>query len=176
MEKKPTTSEWIEVRSSKIHNKGVFAAKDIPKGTKIIEYVGEKVTKKESDKISDSEIELSKSNPNELGSVYLFTLNKNWDINGNVSYNTARLINHSCNPNCESDIIYGKIWVISTKNIKKGQELGYDYGYDIDDYEEHPCHCGSKNCIGYIVNSNQWIKLRKKLRWKKKKRLRKKIK
>lgn len=169
MEKKPTTSEWIIVKESKIHNKGIFASQDIKKGTKIIEYVGELVTKKESDDISDSEVELSKSNPQELGAVYIFTLNKNYDINGNVPYNTARLINHSCDPNCESDIINGKIWIKAKRDIKKGDELGYDYGYDIENYEDHICKCGSKNCIGYIVNSDYWINLRKKLRWKKKK-------
>jgi SET domain-containing protein len=169
-DKEPTKSEWIEVKSSSIHNKGIFAAKDIPKDTKIIEYVGKKVSKAESNEISDREIEKSKSNPEEFGSVYLFTLNKNTDINGNVSWNTARLINHSCDPNCESDIIKGKVWIKATKNIKKGEELGYDYGYDIANYEDHVCKCGSKNCIGYIINSDQWINLRKKLRKQKKKK------
>jgi len=168
----PTTSEWIEVRESKIHNKGIFAARDIPKGTKIIEYVGIKVTKKEANEISDHEIELSKSNPEELGSVYLFTLDKNHDVNGNVPHNTARLINHSCDPNCESDVINNKIFIKASRDIKKGQELGYDYGYDVENYEDHPCKCGSKNCVGYIVNSDQWIKLRKKLRKKKKRKIR----
>ena len=170
----PTKSEWIEVKSSSIHNKGIFAAKDIPKDTKIIEYVGKKVSKSESNEISDKELEKSKSNPEELGSVYLFTLNKNTDINGNVSWNTARLINHSCDPNCESDIIKGKVWIKATRNIKKGEELGYDYGYDIANYEDHICKCGSKNCVGYIINSDQWINLRKKLRKQKKKKLTKK--
>src|SRR3989344_8845441 len=168
-EKKATTSEWIEIQNSKIHNKGVFAAKDIPKGTKVIEYVGNKVSKHESDLISDKELELSKSNPESHGSVYIFTLNKKYDIDGNVSWNTARLFNHSCDPNCETDIINDKIWVIAVKNIKKGEEISYDYGYDLDNWKEHLCKCGAKNCIGYITDSENWIKLRKKLRWKKKK-------
>jgi len=171
-EREPITSEWIEIRQSKIHNKGVFAAKDISKGTKIIEYVGKIVSKKESEDISDKEIEFSKSNPETKGAVYIFTLNKKYDINGNVSWNTARLINHSCDPNCESDVIYGKVWISAIKNIKKGEELSYDYGYDLDDWENHPCICGSKNCIGYITDSENWIKLRKKFRWKKRKRVR----
>ena len=165
----PTKSEWIEIKESKIHNKGIYATKDIPKGTRIIEYVGNKVLKHESDEISDREIEKAKSNPETHGAVYIFTLNNKYDINGNVSWNTARLINHSCDPNCESDIINGKVWIIASKNIKQGEELGYDYGYDIENYEEHICKCGSKNCVGYIVDSDQWINLRKKLRWKKKK-------
>ena len=169
MTKEPTKSEWIEVRDSKIHGKGVYAAKDIPKDTRVIEYVGDFVTKIEADLISDKELEKSKSNPDSHGAVYLFTLNKEFDINGNVSWNTARLINHSCNPNCETDIVNNHIWIISLKDIKKGEELSYDYAYNLDNYEDHKCNCGSKNCVGYILNSDDRIRLRKKLRWKRKK-------
>ncbi|SRR3989344_1106611 len=171
-EKKATTSEWIEIQNSKIHNKGIFAVKDIPKGTRVIEYVGEYVDKNQAEIISDKELEEAKSNPESHGAVYLFTLNKNYDVNGNVSWNTARLINHSCNPNCESDVIHGKVWIIATKNIKKGEELSYDYGYDLDNWYDHLCNCESKNCIGYITSQNNWINLRKKFRWQKKKKLR----
>jgi uncharacterized protein len=169
-----TISEWIIVKESGIHNKGVFAAKDIPEGTKIIEYIGDKVSKHEADVISDKELETSKSNPETHGAVYLFTVNKNYDINGNVPYNTARLINHSCDPNCETDIINDRIWIKAMKDIKKGEELSYDYGYEIENWEDHPCKCGSKNCIGYIVKEELRIKLRKKLRKKKKKKQREK--
>ena len=170
-----TTSEWIEVKKSKIHNLGVYAVKDILKGTKIIEYVGRKISKQESDEIYEKTLEISKSNSDYLGSVYIFTLNKNYDIDGNVYWNTARLINHSCDPNCETDIIKGVIWITSIKNIKKGEEIFYDYGYDLSDYENHPCKCESKNCIGYITNQENWIKLRKKLKWKNKKGKREKL-
>lgn len=163
MERKAETSEWIEVRKSGVHGTGVFAAKKIPRGTKVIEYVGEKISKKESDKRADEVLDKAKKNP-ELGGVYIFELNKRWDIDGNVSWNTARFINHSCDPNCETEIEDGKIWIVAMKDIAKGEELSYNYGYDIDDFEEHPCNCGAKNCVGYILNEKFWGKLKKKVR------------
>ena len=156
---KPTTSPYIRVTNSKIHGRGVFAKKDIRKGTKIIEYVGEKITKAESDKRED----------NENGTIYTFELNSKYDIDGDVSYNTAKYINHSCNPNCETDIIRGKIWIIAMRDIKKGEELSYNYGYSFEDFEDHPCRCGSKNCIGFIVDEDHWSKVRRTLARKKEK-------
>ena len=158
----PTTSRFITVKSSSIHNKGIFAAQHIPKGSYIIEYVGEKITKKESEKryeISKEQHHKDKSN----GSVYIFTLNTRYDLDGNVSWNTARYINHSCEPNCEAVDNNGSIWIVATQDIKKGEELSYDYGYDLDSWEEHPCCCGKKGCIGYIVDSSHWKKLKREL-------------
>jgi len=162
MTQKATTSKWIVVRDSRIHGKGVFASRDISKGTKIIEYVGEKITKKEAEKRADAQIELSMGNEN-VGAVYIFELDDNYDIDGGVEWNTARLINHSCSPNCETEDDEGRIWILALRNIKKGEELSYNYGYDIDDYEEHPCKCGAQKCVGYILNEKYWGKLRKKL-------------
>ena len=87
-------------------------------------------------------------------------MNSRYDIDGSFGYNKARYINHSCNPNCEVEIEKNKIWIISIKNIKQGEELNYDYGYDFDedDYNDHVCRCGSKNCIGFIISSDQWDK------------------
>ena len=70
------------------------------------------------------------------------------DIDGNVKYNTARFINHSCDPNCETDVIRGHIWVIALRDIKKGEELAYNYNYEYEDYEDHKCRCGSNRCVG----------------------------
>lgn len=159
----PTSSPYIEVHQSDIHMTGVFARIDIPKGTRIIEYVGEKITKKESDKRADLVLEQSNGHK-EGGGVYIFELNKQYDIDGNVEYNTARFINHTCEPNCETENIDGHIWIIATKNIKKGEELSYNYGYDLSDYEQHPCNCGKPRCIGYILDEDLWPKLKKKLR------------
>ncbi len=101
------------------------------------------------------------------GSVYIFELNSRYDIDGSPLFNKARYINHSCNPNCEVDIIRGKIWIKSIKKIFKGEELSYDYGYefDRDDFKDHICNCGSKNCIGYIISKDDWPKYK---RWQKK--------
>jgi len=155
-----------KVKISKIHGSGVFATENIKKGTTIIEYIGEKVTRKEGDRRSDIRIRRY-LNSKEKGSVYIFELNQRYDIDGSFAYNKARYINHSCSPNCEVDIIKGKIWISSIKNIKKGEELSYDYGYSFekDDYEDHICKCGSRNCIGYIISQDDWKKFKN---WKKK--------
>ena len=151
-----------KVRKSKIHGSGVFSTVAIPKNTKIIEYVGDKITKKEGDRRSS--LRLKKYlHSKTTGSVYIFELNKRYDIDGSPKYNKARYINHSCNPNCEVEIKNGRIWIVSIKKIKKGVELSYDYGYEFDeeDYSDHICKCGSKKCIGYVISSDDWSKFRK---------------
>ncbi len=157
-----------KVKKSKVHGTGVFAESDIKKKTKIIEYIGEKVTKVEGDRRSAKRIKKYLNKKNE-GSVYIFELNKKYDIDGSVSYNKARYINHSCKPNCEVLIKNGRIWIYSIRNIKKNEELSYDYGYefDEDDYSDHSCRCGSKNCIGYIISSDDRQKFRRFMRSKK---------
>ncbi|MEX0920429.1 MAG: SET domain-containing protein-lysine N-methyltransferase [Candidatus Pacearchaeota archaeon] len=163
--REPTTSEYIEVRNSRIHNKGVFAAKEIPKGTEVIEYVGEKIGKREAEERADKQFKRGKDKKNGEGHVYIFELNKRYDIDGNFSWNTARLINHSCDPNCEAEIEDNKrIWITSIKDIKKGEEITFNYGYSIDNFEDHLCKCGSKNCIGYIVDKKKWPKLKRLLK------------
>ncbi len=144
----------IEVKTSTIHCTGVFAVEPIPKEQKIIEYVGEKVTKKEA--------ELRAANPKKesRGKVYLFELNKRYDIDGDVSYNLAKYINHSCNPNCEVVIEDNHIWIISLKDIKEEEELTFNYGYDFDeDFRQHPCLCSSTKCKGYILAEKHWDKI-----------------
>tara|TARA_Y100001970_G_scaffold293950_1_gene444997 strand:- start:1911 stop:2399 length:489 start_codon:yes stop_codon:yes gene_type:complete len=159
-----------KVKKSYVHGSGVFATESIPKGSKIIEYIGEKITKSEGDKRSEKRIKRY-LHSKKTGSVYIFELNKKYDIDGSPSYNKARYINHSCSPNCEVEINRGHIWIVSIKNIKKGDELNYDYGYefDKDDYKDHECRCGSKNCIGYIISSDDWVKYKKFLKNKRKK-------
>ncbi len=145
-----------KVKKSKIDKNGLYANCDIKRGTKIIEYKGKLVTVKNSE--NDPKFDNSKA-------IYLFGINKKYDLDGNFSFNTARLINHSCEPNCE---VFGeglKIWIFAMKNIKKGEELSYDYGFSFDqDYKNYPCNCGSKNCAGYIIREgSRWrIKNRRK--------------
>ena len=154
-----------KVKKSKVHGNGVFATEDIPKNIRIIEYIGEKVTRKEGDKRSEKRL-LKYLNSRKDGSVYIFELNSKYDIDGSPLWNKARYINHSCNPNCEVDITKGRIWISSIKKIKHGEELSYDYGYEFDkeDYKDHRCKCGSKNCIGFIVSSDDRPKLRRLLK------------
>ena len=151
-----------KVKRSPIHGHGITATKNIKKGTRVIEYIGEKVTRAEGNRRSEKRIK-KYLNSNKTGSVYIFELNRKFDIDGSFSYNKARYINHSCSPNCEVDIIDDQIWISSIKNIKKGDELSYDYGYefDQDDFTDHECKCGSKNCIGYIIAKEDWKKFKK---------------
>ena len=157
--KKAPVNQYVSVRRSKIHGSGVFAKRNIPEGTKIIEYMGDKLTKAQSDKRAE-EIE-AKAKRYGTGAVYIFTLNKTHDIDGSVSWNKARFINHACETNCESDIIRGKIWIIATRDIKKGEELHYDYGYDLSNWQDHLCLCGFDSCVGYIVDEDKRGRLKK---------------
>lgn len=160
MPQAPTQRYWT-VRSSSIHNRGIFARTDIPEDAPIIEYKGEKITKAESQRRGDSLAARSKKTGG--ASVYIFTLNKRHDIDGAKGRNPARYINHSCAPNCEAYIIRGRIWIHSLREIKAGEELTYNYGFDVDTWEDHPCRCGSERCVGFIVEEKQWPKLLRKL-------------
>jgi SET domain-containing protein len=148
---------YIQIKRSKIHGDGVYAKIDIPAGTDIIQYVGDIVSKEESERRAEEVSQLAKRTGS--GLVYTFTLNDEYDIDGNVSWNPARLINHACETNCEAQSGDDEIWIVSTKGIKQGEELYYDYGYDLENWQEHPCRCGFASCIGVIVDKT----LRKKL-------------
>ena len=97
--------------------------------------------------------------------LYVFELNKRYDIDGDVPWNTAKWINHSCNPNCETEDDNGKMWIMATRDINSGEELTYDYGFDFDPetFKDNPCLCGSKECIGYIVKKEHWNRLKRHL-------------
>jgi SET domain-containing protein len=156
-------SDLFILKQSAIHNKGVFAKCDIAKGTRIIEYTGEKITAGEGHRRVEAAYEMHRKDPSR-GAVYIFELNKRYSIDGDVPYNTARHINHSCDPNAETDIIRGKIWIIAIKDIKKGEEIVYNYGYDLnDDFKDHICRCGTNRCVGFIINEDFWPQLRKTL-------------
>lgn len=131
---------WIEVRDSHIHGRGIFAARLIPAGTEFMEYVGQRITKAVS-------LERCLA-----GNVYVFTLDDQWDLDGSIDENLARFANHSCTPNCESIMDEDdRIWIVSLRDIQPGEEITYNYGYDLEDYPDHPCCCGAPNCIGFIV-------------------------
>tara|TARA_Y100000817_G_C16488198_1_gene381213 strand:- start:22 stop:483 length:462 start_codon:yes stop_codon:yes gene_type:complete len=141
-------------KSSKIDHRGLFASKDIKKGTRIIYYIGKIITKKETE--NNPKFDNDKA-------IYLFNLNSRYDLDGDFTYNTARLINHSCNPNCEVEGKGLKLWISSIKDIKKNEELTYDYGFGFDEnYKDFPCKCGSRNCCGYIVREGSRWRIKKK--------------
>ena len=154
-----------KIKKSNIDNKGrgLYAAKKIKSGTKIINYKGKIVTNKEVDE-SDK---YDNGKP-----IYLFTLNKRYTLDGDFSWNTAGLINHSCSPNSKYDGKGLKIWVKAIKDIKKGEEITADYGFSFDkDYKQFPCRCRAKNCCGYIVREESRWRINKKFSMSNKKRL-----
>jgi len=147
-------NEWMELRRSPIQGLGGFAAVDIPKGTRIIEYTGEKITNSESDRRYDDE-------KMDRHHTFLFILNERTVVDAAFAGNEARFINHSCAPNCEAVIERGHIWIDAIKNIPAGTELVYDYQYEDDaeytpeDLRFYECHCGAQNCRGTIVKTRR---------------------
>ncbi len=160
--KKRGQSKWVEVRDSEIHGRGVYAARDIVEDTEVIEYVGEPIDKEESERRAWAQ--MAKAEKDGDAAVYIFTLNDEWDLDGSVDWNIARLINHSCDPNCVAYTEEGededRIVIYALRDIEKGEELSFDYGFDLECYEDHPCRCGAVGCIGYIVSQEQWPELR----------------
>jgi SET domain-containing protein len=123
----------IERKKSKLHGYGVFALETINKNKRIIDYAGELISNKQSEKREDRY--LSK------GCIWVFRVNRNWSRDAAVGGNVARFINHSCTPNCwiEVDGKTRTIWVRAAKRIVKGQELTYDYNTEGD--KVIPCRC-----------------------------------
>ncbi len=107
---------------------GLYAMEPIPKGKKIIEYVGRVLTNEPDDATNG---------------LYIFNINKHLDVDGAPRFNTARYINHSCRPNAESDTIKDHIWIKARRNIMLGEELTYDYGKEYFDEYIKPkgCRC-----------------------------------
>jgi SET domain-containing protein len=138
------------VRQSKIQGRGVFARVAIPKGTRIIEYTGEHVSHGEADRRYD-DVAMRRHH------TFLFTLTTRTVIDGAVGGSDARYINHSCDPNCEAVIEKRQIWIEATRDIAKGEELAYDYGYERDGTEteedeiRYACRCGTDKCRGTIL-------------------------
>ena len=148
------------IKKSKIDNKGrgLYASRDIKEGTKIINYIG-KI-------ISNNEVEKSDKFDNKKR-IYLFTLNKKYTLDGDFSWNTAGLVNHSCDNGKGL-----KVWITAIRDIKKNEELTCDYGFGYDeDYKQFPCKCGSKNCCGYIIRAESRWRINKKFAISNKKRL-----
>ena len=142
-----------KIKKSKIDKNGLYASCNIQKGTRIIEYKGKIITRKQAEESPKFDNEKA---------IYLFNLNKRYVLDGDFKFNVARLINHSCEPNCEVTGFGHKIWVYALKNIKKGDELSYDYGFSFDkDYKNYPCKCGSKKCIGFIVREGSRWRIKK---------------
>src|SRR5262245_54554072 len=111
---------------------------------KIIRYTGEKITHEESERRLAA------------GNAYIFGLDERYSIDGSTRKNTARYINHSCAPNCQTEQFGRIIWIVAMRDIQAGEELTYNYGYELNDEPAEPCHCGAKHCCGYILGPQYW--------------------
>ena len=131
----------VRIQPSPIAGQGLFAAQEIKRGTRIIPYVGEKIAKTESVKRLRA------------GNAYIFAFNARYDIDGEGLENTARYINHSCDPNCLVEQTATTLWIVAMRRIKAGEELTYNYGYEAKKYR---CNCGAPQCCGYILDEEYW--------------------
>jgi len=143
---------WHVVRRSKVHGTGVFAARNIPAGTRILEYGGKRISPEEADRRHPA-------NPDDPFHTFFFALSSGRIIDGGDQGNDARWINHSCEPNCEAqEGRHGKrVYIVALRDIKRGEELNYDYGLVIDGRitrklkEQYKCLCGSAKCRGTML-------------------------
>jgi uncharacterized protein len=150
-------SRSIIVRRSPIHGNGVFAACDLPAGKSLIEYRGQLLRHAVADRRYSDNVE--------TGHTFLFILNDDYVIDANVDGNSARWINHSCDPNCEPVLqeskdgnpAHDKLWIETTRPVRAGEELTYDYGIELSVRhtarlkELWACRCGKANCTGTML-------------------------
>ena len=157
-------NDYVYLSESKIHGKGIFALTKIPSNTKIIQYKGELISKKEGAKRQKMYEDLSKKDSSK-GAVYIFDIDEEHDLDGTCETNYAKNINHSCEPNCKYEIKNKEVWISSIREIQKGEEICFNYGFEWDtkDFMEFPCKCGSKKCVGYILEKESWPKLKEHL-------------
>ena len=139
----------FEIRASPIQGLGAFATEPIPRGTRLIEYVGERLSPDEADR--------RYPDTDERHHTYLFAIDDDVVIDAAVNGNEARFINHSCEPNCDAVIDEQRIFIESIRDIAVGDELTYDYAYVLDERHtpaakrRYPCTCGAPRCRGTIL-------------------------
>jgi uncharacterized protein len=145
-----TRQPLFEVRSSPVHGMGAFALRRIRKGTRIVEYLGERVSHAEADR----RYETKDAND---AHTFLFIVDSRTVIDAGVDGNEARFLNHSCKPNCESVIQNRRVYIEATRTIEAGEEMTYDYQIqrDVDDppgiEEVFACRCGFPECRGTML-------------------------
>lgn len=149
---------FCEVRWSRIHGRGVFARRPLGCGQRLLEYVGELVGKEEANRRGLEQ--QARAEQTGEAAVFIFDLNDEWDLDGNKPWNPARLVNHACTPNCRMHNEGDRLFLETLRAIRPGEELTFDYGYELQHYREHPCRCGSPDCVGYIVRKEDRRRLR----------------
>ena len=152
----------ITLRSSPIHGKGIFAIRDIPADTEIIEYRGRLITHRQADYWYGT------YEGNDDGHTFLLTLNDRFVVDANEGGNWARWINHSCEPNCElvlyehesNDPRRDYVLVCALRYIRAGEELTYHYGIQVHEpvtpelHKTWACHCGTQQCQGSLLHQD----------------------
>ena len=133
-----------------MHGVGAVAIRHIPRGTRLIEYAGARITPAEADKRYPDE-------PGVSHHTYLFAIDDDIVIDASVDGNDARFINHSCDPNCDAVVENGRIWIETIPDVSPGEELAYDYAFVLPERHtpaakrRYPCTCGSEKCRGTIL-------------------------
>lgn len=139
-------STFLEVRNSRVHGRGVYATRLIPKGARIIEYTGKRMAW------------ANVPNEDEDPHTFIFSLDNGQVINPEIDGNEARWINHCCDPNCEAVGEKNRIFIYALREIQAGEELSYDYALDLDEpiteelKAEYKCHCGAPRCRGTMLD------------------------
>jgi len=140
----------FEIRESAIAGKGAFAIRPIKKGERLIEYVGERIPHPVADARYDDD-------SMEEHHTFLFSVTSRTVIDATRDGNESRFINHSCDPNCESEVEKGRVYIFALRDIRKGEELHYDYAYERSGDEtekeeaQYLCLCGTRKCRGSIM-------------------------
>jgi uncharacterized protein len=139
----------FEIRASPIQGLGAFATEHIPAGVRLIEYAGERLTTAQAD------ARYPEDGPRHH--TFLFAIDGDVVIDAAVDGNDARFINHSCDPNCDAVVDDGRIWIETIRDVRPGEELAYDYAYELEERHSpaakrrYPCSCGAKTCRGTIL-------------------------
>ncbi len=144
----------FEIRPSPMHGMGAFARCDIPEGTRLIEYAGERLTPEEA----------HARYPDQPGTPHhteLFAIDDDVVIDAAVNGNDARFINHSCDPNCDAVVEDKRIWIETIRDVAAGEEMAYDYAFVLEERHtpaakrRYPCRCGAANCRGTILTKKR---------------------
>jgi len=149
----------LGLRRSGLHGVGVFARDFIPQGERVLEYIGERITKAEAARREERRQARAAAGATDA-CVYIFELNRTFDLDGDVPGNPARRINHSCAPNCEAQSDGRRVWIVAARDIAPDEEITFDYGFRLSDARRHPCRCGAPECAGFIVAKSQRWRLR----------------
>ncbi|MDR7333108.1 SET domain-containing protein-lysine N-methyltransferase [Roseateles asaccharophilus] len=145
-----TPRRKIEVRDSGVHGRGVYAVAPIPAGAKIIEYTGERITWEEA-------VDRHPHDPAQPNHTFYFHLDGGLVIDALYGGNSARWINHACEPNCEADEVDGRVFIKALRDLEPGEELFYDYGLVLDERhtakvkKQFACWCGALTCRGTML-------------------------